>query len=114
MVYGYVNRFNGETEEFLTDRNVEKIIYCDCENHDLSFLEKGDTIILFELKSISNDLKQALEFTQYVFDNEIEVHCADKINEMYDDFIDTSKAMGKFIIGIWACLNRLDDELYRK
>lgn len=113
MIYGYVNRYKGETEEFLKNRDVEKIVYCDAPEFDLSFLEKGDTIVLCKLKSVSDNLKDALKFAQYVFDNEIEVRCADKTDEKYDDFIDTSKAMGRFIIGTWAIINRLDDELYR-
>lgn len=113
MIYGYVNRYKGETEEFLKNRDVEKIVYCDTPEFDLSFLKKGDTVVLCKLKSVSDNLKDALKFAQYVFDNEIEVQCADKADEKYDDFIDTSKAMGRFIIGIWATINRLDDELYR-
>lgn len=112
MIYGYVNRYKGETEDFLKNRTVDEIVYCDVCEFDLSFLKTGDTIILYQLKSISNNLKDALKFAQYAFDNEIEVRCADKTDEKYDDFIDTSKAMGKLIIGLWATLNRLDDELY--
>lgn len=112
MIYGYVNRYKGETQDFLGNRDIDKIVYCDSENRDLSFLKAGDTIVVCKLKSISDNLKDALKFAQYVFDNEIEVKCADKTDEKYDDFIDTGTAMGRMIIGLWASINRLDDELY--
>lgn len=113
MIYGYVNRRKGETEDFLKNRKFDKVIYCDSENPDLSFLKSGDTIILFSLKSITSNLKEMLMFAQYVFDNEIEVNCADKNDEKYDDFIDTGKAVGRMTIGLWANINRFDDEYYR-
>lgn len=112
MVYGYVNRFKDETIDFLKNRNVDKVVYCDNKTIDMSFLKKGDKIILYELKSIINNLKDVLKFAQYVFDNEIEVNCADKKNEKYDDFIDTNTAMGRLLIDILAGINRLDNELY--
>lgn len=112
MVYGYVNRLNGETDDFLRERKAEKIVYGENPKTDLLFLEKGDTIILYGLKSISRSLKEALQFAQFVFDNEIEVICADKEDEKYRDFIDTNTAMGRMIIGMWAAINRLDDEYY--
>lgn len=71
-------------------------------------------IILFSLKSITNNLKDMLKFAQFIFDNEIEVNCADKNDDCYDDFIDTNKAVGKMMIGPWANLNRFDDEYYRE
>lgn len=112
-IYGYVNRYKGETEDFLNNREFDEIIYCDNDIINLSFLESGDTIILFSLKSITKNLKEMLNFVQFVFDNEIEVHCADKKDDKYDDFIDTNKAIGKMMIGLWASLNRFDDEFYR-
>lgn len=113
MVYGYVNRRKGETEDFLNGKEFDELFYQDGENYDLSFLKRGDTIILCRLKSISNNLKDILVFAQYAFYNEIEVRCIDKHDEKYIDFIDTSTAMGKLIIGFWSVLNRLDDEYYR-
>lgn len=112
MVYGYVNRLNGETEDFLRERNVDKIIYGENPKTDLSFLKKGDAIILCGLKSISTCLKEALRFAQFAFDNEIEVMCADEEDKKHRDFIDTNTAMGRMIIGMWAAINRLDDEYY--
>lgn len=113
MIYGYVNRFKGETEDFLKGREFGKVFYQDGTDYDLSFLKSGDTIILCNLKSISDNLKDILVFAQYAFDNEIEVRCIDKNDDKYIDFIDTSTAMGKLIIGLWAGINRLDDEYYR-
>lgn len=113
MIYGYVNRHKGETEDFLNGREFDEIFYQDKTNYDLSFLKPGDTIILCRLKSISDNLKDILVFSQYTFDNEIEVLCIDKNDDKYIDFIDTSTAMGKLIIGLWAGINRLDDEYYR-
>lgn len=113
MIYGYVNRRKGETEDFLKSKELDEVFYQDSENYDLSFLKRGDTIILYRLKSISDNLKDILVFAQYAFDNEIEVRCIDKNDEKYIDFIDTSTAMGKLIICFWSVLNRLDDEYYR-
>lgn len=39
MIYGYVNRNKGETEDFIKDRKCNKIVYCDSENPDLHFLK---------------------------------------------------------------------------
>lgn len=113
MVYGYVNRRKGETKDYLHGREFDEIFYQDGAEYDLSFLKQGDTIILCKLKSISDNLKDILVFAQYVFDNEIEVRCMDKNDDKYIDFIDTSTAIGKLIIGLWAGINRLDDEYYR-
>lgn len=98
MIYGYVNRCKGETKDYLRDRDFDQIFYQDNADYDLSFLKHGDTIILCKLKSISDNLKDILVFAQYAFDNEIEVRCADKEDDKYIDFIDTSTAMGKLII----------------
>lgn len=112
MIYGYVNRNKGETEDFLKGREYDKIFYQDNADYDLAFLKSGDTIILCRLKSVSDNLKDILVFSQYVFDNEIEVRCIDKNDDKYVDFIDTSTAMGRLIVGFWSTLNRLDDEYY--
>lgn len=113
MIYGYVNRRKGETRDYLQGRDFDEIFYQDSEDYDLSFLKHGDTIILCKLKSISDNLKDILVFAQYAFDNEIEVRCINKNDDKYIDFIDTSTAMGKLIIGFWAVINKLDDEYYR-
>lgn len=113
MIYGYVNRHKGEVKDYLHGREFDEIFYQDGAEYDLSFLKQGDTIILCKLKSISDNLKDILVFAQYAFDNEIEVRCMDKNDDKYIDFIDTSTAMGKLIIGLWAGINKLDDEYYR-
>lgn len=110
MVYGYVNQYKGETEEFLKNRNVDKIVYCDNKDCDLSFLKKGDKIIFLRLKSVSGSLKDALKFAQYVFDNQIDICFVYGSNTGCNDFLDTNTAIGKMIIDIWAALNKFDDE----
>lgn len=32
MIYGYVNKYKGETAEFIKNRKYDKIVYCDSEN----------------------------------------------------------------------------------
>lgn len=112
MIYGYVNRCKNETEDYLSGIEFDKIIYCDSEKINLSFLAKGDTIILFSLKSVTDNLKEMLEFAQFVFDNGIEVYCADREDSKCNDFIDTRKAIGKMMISVLASLNRFDDGFY--
>ena len=100
MVYGYVNRYKGETDGFLRIRNVGKIIYCDSEDFDLSFLKKEIKFSFFRLRSISDTLKGALKFAQYVFDNQIDICFVYGSNTGCNDFLDTNTAIGKMIIDI--------------
>lgn len=39
MIYGYVNRHKGETEDFLNGREFDEIFYQDKTKYDLSFFE---------------------------------------------------------------------------
>ena len=114
LIYGYINRVKGENESLLADRKYDKIIYCDCNSFDFSFLKSGDTVIIQKILSISNELKDFLNFCQYAFDNEINVVIIDKSDDKYMDSIDTNTAMGKLIVGIMASVNVLDEGLYRK
>lgn len=40
MIYGYVNKYKGEADDFLNDIHVDKIIYQEKQGYDFSFSEK--------------------------------------------------------------------------
>lgn len=113
MVYGYVNLQRGENENFLEDFNIDKIIRHRDGKFDFSFAQKGDTIIIYELKSVCKDVKELLELSQFVFENGIEICCFDHEGENANAFIDTNTAIGKMIINVLSALNEFDNKYFQ-
>ena len=114
MVYGYVNLENGENESFLDEfkSSVDKIICHTGDGFDFSFAESGDTVVIYELKSVCEDLKGLLEFSQFIFQNQIEIRCIDSESKEGNAFIDTQTAIGKMIINILSALNEFDNKYF--
>lgn len=113
MVYGYVNRRNGETEKFLDGYCLDKIIFHDKSGFDFSFAEKGDTVIIREMKSVAVNLKEMLEFCQFIFETGIEICCKESESD-FGCFVNTKTAIGKMIVDILSGLNRFDDSYFRE
>lgn len=106
MVYGYVNRNKGETENFLNGIHVDEIIYSEKPGYDFSFADKEDLIIIRDFASVCGNLKELLEFSQFINETELRIMLAE------NQFVDTRKAFGKMVIGMWANLNKYDDECF--
>lgn len=106
-IYGYVNRCKGEDEAFLKNENTDEIIHHDGKGFDFSFANKGDVVVLQDFKSVCDNLKEMLEFTQFISETGIEFML---VNEKT---IDTRKSMGKLMIGIWSGLNKYDDAYFQ-
>lgn len=113
MVYGYVNRRNGETEKFLDGYDLDKIIFHDKSGFDFSFAEKGDTVIMCEIKSVAANLKEMLEFCQFIFETGIEICCKENESD-FGYFVNTKTAIGKMIVDILSGLNRFGDSYFRE
>ena len=107
MVYGYVNRRNGETIDSLKGIEVDKIIYFDKYGFDFSFAEKDDLVVINSLTSVCDSLKGLLEFAQFIDETDIRILLSE------NKALDTRCALGKMLIGMWAYLNRFDDECFR-
>lgn len=108
MIYGYVNRSKGETEDFLKGIDVDKIIFSNKTGCDFSFAEKDDLIVIYDFTSVCNSLKGLLELSQFINETEIQIMLVS------NPFADTRNAFGRMVIGMWAELNKLDDECFRK
>ena len=106
MVYGYVNQYNGEDEKFLNGMSVEKIIRNRKPEFDFSFAEKDDLVIIKSFTSICKNLKEMLEFAQFIDETGIRVML------LSNPAFDTRQAFGKLIISIWTSLNKYDDECF--
>lgn len=106
-VYGYVNRRKGKDEAFLENENTDEIILYDGKGFDFSFADKGDLVILQDFKSVCDNLKEMLEFTQFIYETGIDFMLVD------EKTIDTRKSMGKLMIGIWSGLNKYDDAYFQ-
>lgn len=113
MIYGYVNLQRGENENFLDGFDIDKIIRHRDGKFDFSFTQKGDTVIIYELKSVCKDVKKLLEFSQFVFENGIEICCFDHEGENGNAFIDTKTAIGKMIINVLSALNEFDNKYFQ-
>lgn len=106
MIYGYVNRYKGETEDFLKEIEVDKIIHSSNVGYDFSFAEKDDLIVVYDFTSVCNNLKELLELSQFINETGIQIMLVS------NPFADTRKAFGRMVIGMWAELNKLDDECF--
>lgn len=111
-VYGYVNIFKGETTDFLNGSNFDEIIYHDKMGYDFSFADKGDTVIFREVKSVADNLKEMLEFCQFIFETGIDACCMDD-GEGFGNFINTKTAIGKMLVDILQGLNKFDDSYFQ-
>ena len=106
MIYGYVNCHKGETEDFLKNIEVDKIIYSDGVKRDFSFARKDDLIIVYDFTSVCENLKELLELAQFVNETDIQIML------ISNPFVDTRKAFGRMVVGMWSELNKLDDECF--
>lgn len=113
MIYGYVNRHRGETEDFLDGYGFDKIIFHDKPSFDFSFAEKGDTVIMREMKSVAANLKEMLEFCQFIFETGIEICCKESESD-FGYFVNTKTAIGKMIVDILSGLNKFDDSYFQE
>ncbi len=104
MIYGYVNRYKSETEDFLKKIEIDKIIYNDKEGYDFSFAEKGDTIIFQEIPSIANDLQEFVDFSRAVEEIGISVRIGKILNSEELD--------GKFMIGLFSTVSRYSEMIF--
>ena len=105
-VYGYVNQYKGENEKFLNGIQVDKIIHNIKPEIDFSFAEKDDLVIIKSFTSICKNLKEMLEFAQFIDETNIRVMVA--TNPAFD----TRQAFGKLMISIWTSPNKYDDECF--
>lgn len=104
MIYGYVNRYKNETDDFLKEIKVDKIIYNDKGGYDFSFAEKGDTVIFQEIPSIANDLQEFVDFSRVVEEIGISVRIGKTLNSEELD--------GKFMIGLFSTVSRYSEMLF--
>lgn len=106
MVYGYVNRSNGDTESFLKDKDVDKIIYSSEPQVDLSFANKEDVVIFKEIPSVANNLQEFVDFARVSSEIGIDIEIGNSLK--------TKELDGKFLIDLFAIVSRYSEKFWGK
>lgn len=110
MVYGYVNKKNGETEKYFDSIETDSIITNNSGECDLSFLSPGDTLIALSLKALTNNLKDMLSLAQFAYENNIKIKI---FGSGEDNMLDSDTAIGQMMLSTLYGLNKFDDNYYR-
>lgn len=106
MVYGYVNLAKGEKEDFLKNKEIDKIIYSSDRELNLSFANKGDLMIFKEIPSVANDLQEFVDFARIIKEIGIDVEIGDSLK--------TNELDGKFLMDLFVIVSRYSEKFWGK
>lgn len=109
MVYGYVNKNKGETEEYFDDIETDCIKVGKSGECDLSFLSPGDTLVIMSLKTLTNDLKDMLSLAHFAYKNDIKIKVFGAGEE---NMLDSDTTIGQMMLSILSGLNEFDNKYY--